>query len=374
MPNYIMLRTEVRMSTDTVAEMMVYGNIVSRKWDETSPEVTATDFNRQLKEAREKGAKKLMIRINSCGGVIDHAVAMRNMLLTSGFEEIEVRIEGLCASAATILACIPGAKVYIGEGCMYMIHNPICGVYGNAQMLTHAAQILNKRADDIRAIYAARSGKDDGELKTLMEKETWYTAKEAVEAGFADEILGEAAVAAIAADDVMAMRSMYRNMPESIAAANINSASPAETGEATEINNSQEGNETMEINQITNDQLRDGNPELYQSIMQAAVNAERARINEIDELTMPGYEAMAAEAKANGTSASDFYKAVVKAQKSKGDAFMTARKEETAPAAEVKADASEAHNGKQSEETEMSCFAKEIAGYAAEVNTGNGMY
>ena len=130
----------------------------------------------------------------------------------------------------------------------------------------------------------------------------------------------------------------------------------------------------MELENLTMDQLREGNPALLAQVQQEAVEAERARLAEIDDLTVPGYEGMAAEAKANGTSAMDFQKLIVKAMKEKGNQFMQARQEETTPAQEV-AGGSPSDNAK-TEEQEIQDTAKDIAGFAADYasNAGNGMF
>ena len=124
----------------------------------------------------------------------------------------------------------------------------------------------------------------------------------------------------------------------------------------------------MDIKDINLDQLRADNPALFDQIRQDAVSAERQRIEDIDALTLPGYEAMAAEAKANGTSAMDFQRQVVQAQKQKGKDFITNRQQETAPAANVPGSA--AQTGK-TEEQEILDNAKEIAAYAQEYSGSN---
>lgn len=130
----------------------------------------------------------------------------------------------------------------------------------------------------------------------------------------------------------------------------------------------------MNIEELTIEQLREGNPALYDQVRQEAVEAERARLAEIDDLTVPGYEGMAAEAKANGTSTMEFQKLIVKAMKKKGNQFMQARQEETAPAQDV-AGGSPSDNA-ETEEQEIQDTAKDIAGFAADYasNAGNGMF
>lgn len=354
------------------AEAMIYSEISSGKWwgDETTP----TDFDKALKEARKNGATKLNIRINSPGGDVFSAVAMRAMVMSAGFESVRVTIEGLCASAATLIATIPDAKVTIAEGSEFMIHNPWTIAWGNADDLAKEVDHLRQMEGTFREMYANKTGNDTDTIKAWMDDETWFTAQEAVTNGFCDEILeAEPIAACVTTREMDVMRGLYHAIPEAIAVRE----EPAEpevspedpvAGFSTEINTHEEEPEHMEIKDISMDQLRAENPALLEQIQQEAVVAERQRLDDIDALTVPGYEAMASEAKANGTSAMDFQKQIVAAMKQKGATFMAQRQQETSPAQAVVGGAAE--DGKKSDEDEIEANAKEIAAYAS-AYTGN---
>lgn len=129
----------------------------------------------------------------------------------------------------------------------------------------------------------------------------------------------------------------------------------------------------MDMANISMEELMAGNPELMAQIQQNAVEAERARIDEIDALTIPGYEALAAEAKANGTSAMDFQKSLVAAMKQKGTDFMTARQEETKPSQEIAG--GNPAEGMKNEDEMIQENAKQIAEYAKQFSgSTNGMF
>jgi ATP-dependent protease ClpP protease subunit len=136
------------------------------------------------------------VRVNSVGGDYLQGVAIMNYL-----KEFAPTVEviGLAASSATIIASA-GRWVQIHEGAFYMIHNPMTNWGGNANELEADLSILRKMEADMRSVYAAgirRRGKmeqlTDAELdvkvKEWMDAETWFTAAEAVEYGFADEVL-----------------------------------------------------------------------------------------------------------------------------------------------------------------------------------------
>lgn len=384
------------------AEVLVYSEISNDKWwgDETTP----GDFDKALKEARKNGATKLNVRINSGGGEVYAAVAMRSMIINAGFDSVRVMIEGLCASAATLFATIPNAHVVIAEGSELMIHNPMTITWGNADEIMKTVDHLHKMEDQFHQMYSAKTGESEERIKDWMDAETWFTAKEACEYGFCDELLASEPVAAcVTAREMGVMKALYTNVPGCIGVMDdqpglfvykgaeeagrasmerlsgmtsilenaikdtVSNGTPV-AGAPTEIKNHEEEDSHMDIKDINLDQLRADNPALFDQIRQDAVSAERQRIEDIDALTLPGYEAMAAEAKANGTSAMDFQRQVVQAQKQKGKDFITNRQQETAPAANVPGSA--AQNGK-TEEQEILDNAKEIAAYAQEYSGSN---
>ena len=184
-----------RMSTDNAeAEIMLYGDIIQDlpeqlRW--SKEDKSAVDFDKAIKDVRASGAKKLLLRINSPGGIVTEAVAMRGILCAAGFDEITIRIEGLCASAATIIAAMPGAHVQIVPGAEYMIHNPWTWDAGNAAQFERTAQHLRAEEATARAFYAKKTGQDDEQIKAWMDAETWFTAVDAVKNGFCDELLPE---------------------------------------------------------------------------------------------------------------------------------------------------------------------------------------
>jgi len=386
------------------AEIMVYSEIVSEKW--WSGEISTDDFDKALKEAKKNGARNLNIRINSPGGEVYAAVAMRSMVINSGFENIRVMIEGLCASAATLFATIPGAKVVIADGSEFMIHNPRTIAWGNASEIEQTVDHLHKMEQQFHGMYASKTGKPEDQIKEWMDATTWFTAKEACEQGFCDELLEtEKAVASVTDKDLALMKDIYGNVPDQIRAfaaggcvaaltspgekspdlilskkdvqrvmqtLNVSNGTPV-AGDPSEINTNEE--ETlMELENLTMEEIRDGNPALLAQIQQDAVNAERERVSDIDALTVPGYEDMAEQAKATGMSAMDFQKQIVAAMKEKGNRFIQARQEETAPATDVAAGSPT--DNMETEDQKIEAVAKEIAGYAenAEAANNGGMY
>lgn len=369
------------MANDGEAEIMIYSAIVSDKWRDSDPEVTAKEFDTMLKEAKNKGISKLRLRINSPGGDVWQATAMRAMLDNSSFDEINVDIEGLCASAATFFVCLPNAHVRIAKGSEFMIHNPWSCECGNARDFRRMADRLTNMENDQHEMYAERTGQSTEQIKEWMDAETWMTASEAVKNGFCDEIMNVAqAAACVTTEGMQLMREIYQCVPAAIEerkpAENIsNGQTPVASSCPSEYKESnKEGIQNMEINEITMEQLKGGNPNLFQAIVKIGTDAERERIAQIDAMTDEGFEEMAREAKENGTSAADFLKNVVAERAGKKKNFLNQRKQETEPAGNVTG-GSEKDNNPDGGANEMASFTKEMKELAQNVHAADcGMF
>jgi len=152
--------------------------------------VTAKDFNDQLKAVKGD----FILGINSPGGEVFTALAIFNMLERHK-GRITVRIDGLAASSASFIA-MAGDEVIMPENAMMMIHNPSAGVSGTSVRMRQLAETLDKLAEGMVSAYATKSGLDRDEVVQLMTDETWMTADEAVEKGFADTVEEPVAIAA----------------------------------------------------------------------------------------------------------------------------------------------------------------------------------
>lgn len=129
----------------------------------------------------------LRLRINSPGGDVFEGRAIRTAILQHPGPTI-AQIDGLAASAATTIADGAG-KVEITPGGFYMIHNGWTFMYGNKHECRKTADLLDKVDGAILADYAKRTGLDTAQLVQWMDDETWFSAEEAVEHGFATGLL-----------------------------------------------------------------------------------------------------------------------------------------------------------------------------------------
>ncbi len=77
----------------------------------------------------------------------------------------------------------------MGLGTSILIHNMWMSISGNAEQLRKAADDLDVLMEANRAIYMERAKISENELIELMNAETYLTPEQAVEKGFADEVM-----------------------------------------------------------------------------------------------------------------------------------------------------------------------------------------
>lgn len=314
---------DFRNEAGVTPELLVYGDI-----DEWWGEVRSKDFAEQLKTI---DADAINVRINSGGGSVFTAQAIYSSLRMHP-AKITVYIDGIAASAATIIA-MAGDKIVMPENAMMMIHNPLSGVFGNAEELRDLADILDKVRDTIVAAYRNKTGLEDEKLVELMAAETWMTATEALELGFIDEVSGAMKIAAKAGangglivNGLTIDEERRRGLPEGWLAS-------AESENTNEPANDSPGEE---VEAMTLEELRDNHPEVYNAVIAAGqtegANNERARIQAIEEMAMPGHEELVNRAKfENAISPEAFAIEMVKAEKAIKDGYREARARDAAP-------------------------------------------
>lgn len=164
-----------------VRELMLNGVIAEDSWfdDDVTPQM--------FKEELLKGNGPIKVWINSPGGDCIAAAQIYNMLIDYK-NDVEVIIDGLAASAASVIA-MAGTKVVMSPVALMMIHNPLTGAYGNVEEMQKAIDVLNEVKESIINAYEIKTGLRRNKISELMDNETWLNAKKAKELGFCDEIL-----------------------------------------------------------------------------------------------------------------------------------------------------------------------------------------
>lgn len=153
--------------------------------------VQAKDFRDQLQAVK---GEELTVEISSYGGDVFAGLAMYNMLRASG-KKVVTKVMSVAASAASVVF-MAGDKRVMPKNTFTMVHNPWTMAVGNADELRESADTLDKIGGALLATYVARTGLGEDEVRAMLATDTWLSADESLEKGFATEIVDEIEVQA----------------------------------------------------------------------------------------------------------------------------------------------------------------------------------
>ncbi len=161
--------------------LVLNGEISDETWygDEVTPALFAKELN--------AGSGNITVWINSPGGDVYAAAQIYNMLMEYK-GDVTVKVDALAASAASVIA-MAGTTVLMSPVAMMMIHNPITVAIGDSKEMQKAGEMLEEVKEGIMNAYEIKTGMDRKKISHLMDAESWFNAKKAVELGFADGIL-----------------------------------------------------------------------------------------------------------------------------------------------------------------------------------------
>ena len=159
------------------------GYIAQESWwdDEISP--------KQFKAELEEAESAITVWINSPGGDMFAASQIYNMIKEYK-GKVTVKIDGLAASAASVIA-MAGDEVLMSPVAMLMVHNPATVVFGEEADMKRGIEMLSEVKESIMNAYETKTNLPRDKISKMMDKETWMSAKKALELGFCDKVLYE---------------------------------------------------------------------------------------------------------------------------------------------------------------------------------------
>lgn len=266
-----------------------------------------TDFLNELRAIPVDNA--LSISINSFGGSVYTALSIYS-LLKNHKGDITFRIDGTAMSAATIITSVPNARVVMPRGSMMMIHKVSVRVYGNADDLKKTVDDIEKLEQNVLEIYAEKTGKSLDAIRALVDKETYFTAEEAVAFGLADEVDETKQIENRVQDNIISINGLAVQ-------ASFFEKAPKSFFKATNLK------ESKPMNLET---LKSDYSDLFETIVSEARALERDRIREIEEIAMAGHEALIQVAKFDGvTTAEMLAMQMIKAEKARASKMLADR-------------------------------------------------
>lgn len=152
-------------------------------YEEIGPWLDLSDFQQLAEE------EPVTVFVNSPGGDLSLGLSIFNLL--SRVKDLTVCIDGIAASAASLLAFLPNAKVKMNSNSFLFLHLPsaeMCGAKRADDLLRIAGE-LEKMGGSILDIYIQKAKCSREELEKMLEAETLLTAQESLKLGFCDEII-----------------------------------------------------------------------------------------------------------------------------------------------------------------------------------------
>ena len=268
-------------------EVKVYGEIVNIPcWD---GDVSANSLKREID--KYPNAKKISVRINSPGGDVFEAQAIYNILKNHP-AEVEVHIDALAASAATLIASA-GNKIIMYNNALFMIHNPWTWATGEEKDFIKKANLLATIKETLLNVYETHTTATREEISDMMNEETWLTADEALSYGLIHEVVPCKAKE----EDVEEVQNFvreqimgnYKNFPkDKFKNLFASLKEPKNSIVALSDNKIVEENEEEEVVMNSIEELKEKYPEIYNQAVKQGVEegtiAERARLQSIDNL------------------------------------------------------------------------------------------
>nr|DAT31554.1 MAG TPA: Putative ATP dependent Clp protease [Caudoviricetes sp.] len=336
-------------------EVNMYGEVVSEKptdwWTGEPVEglfIVLTDFLNDMEKIKDR--KNVTFRINSPGGEVFAGVAIYNRMkeFTGNVTTI---VDGLCASAASII--MQGAKPgnrKVCNGSLTMIHGASSFLFGyyNAKDMKESVKQINAIDKSIAEIYAKETGTDVETAKILMSNTTWMSAQDAIDKGFADEIVdtgSKVTMSINSAKNILTVNGVPMSarglaLPSDIPV--VDEITAGKEPEVIENNNPIGGKEKMTlkelmeqepdlVTQIQNEARQTAQTE-NQAAIDKALDDERKRLQSIDEIAGKiGDQALVDKAKygEEKMSAADLALEALKAQKDAGASFLDRAKDDT---------------------------------------------
>lgn len=311
-------------NADSTAELELYGEISQSSW--WGDEVTPKHFSDDLKALGD--VDEITVRINSGGGDVFAAFGIYTRLKDCK-ARIVAKIDGWAASAATIIA-MAADEIQIPAAAVFMIHNVKVGLcdYYEASELEKMQEELKTIKQSIVNAYAEKTGKSEDEISQLMDNETWYDGKQAVESGFCDKLMFDNVQTSIDNASRVFVNSVainldnFKSIPTTI-------LSRQPTNGGLNINNkkTEKENHKMDIKNAT--ELEAAYPELVAEIKNTAISAERKRIKDIEEIAVDGFNEVVNAAKfEKPIAASELAMQIIAESKKQGSTFLANRKDD----------------------------------------------
>ena len=298
------------------ATIDMYGEVVETRptdWWTGQPMsgnfIMLDEFLNDLKSL--EGKSNITVHINSVGGSFYAGLAIYNRLRTLGASVTTIN-DSLAASAGSIIF-MAGDKRKAYAGSNLMVHGVMGFLFGYYNVADLKSTIKTMQAHDkaLVAVYKEATGLDEDTIRAAIAKDTYMTGQEAVDAGWAHEVISGEGVepvnmkltpdkSRVMVNGHAVAACLFGKLPENIPAMTpeefaalstpASGSEPHNHGErpAPQARNNTHTDGGINMEFTTPEELRNAFPELVQQIEAAAraegVTAERNRIQQIESV------------------------------------------------------------------------------------------
>ncbi|USK57512.1 Clp protease ClpP [Cytobacillus solani] len=165
-----------------ISEITIYGVIGTSWWNDS---FSASDIDEAVKNA---GSNDIIINLNSPGGDAFDGISIFNRLKRHE-GKVTIHVDGWACSAASVIA-MAADELIMGLGSMMMIHEASNIVWGTKTDMRKEADVLEELEEGIIDIYMTKANVSREDIREKVDAETWFSAKKAVEIGFASKAQG----------------------------------------------------------------------------------------------------------------------------------------------------------------------------------------
>jgi ATP-dependent Clp protease, protease subunit len=145
-----------------------------------------------------KRDQDINLYINSPGGVVDDTLAMYDIMRFVTCDIATYCIGRAESGGAIVFMAGKKGKRYILPNAKVMIHQPFGGVYGQTADIEIQAEEILKTKSTLIEIIAKCTGQSTDRIREDSERDRFFDAKQAVEYGICDEVIGENSSATVA--------------------------------------------------------------------------------------------------------------------------------------------------------------------------------
>lgn len=262
---------KVQNNQEQNAELQLYGEISNEdySWWNGTQYITAQKFLEDIEPIKNK--QQITIKLNSGGGDLFVGLQIANVLKGISAKKVCI-IEGIAASAATLIACACD-EVKLYRNSLFMVHKPKAGFFdfGEDKDFDKVSNMLKACKNSSIELYKQKTGKSEKELSDIIDNETWFLGQEAVDFGFCDAVIDQNLAVEVTESGFFIVNSIAHNL------ANCKNYNAIKQKIAQNI---EKGEKEAMTKELTVETLQKEYPALYNAIL----TQERNRLKELDNI------------------------------------------------------------------------------------------